>query len=228
MATAPDLAEGKHYCGRHNKVLKFYCETCKVLVCRHCMEIDHTRPEHTWFPLADVVAQHKLTLNASSSIFERQKSDAAEGNCKIEQAMETLKNNTTKAKAAIKQQQQSILNAFTEKLEKETKAWLDQIDKKCTEANELLLNEQADVKAYFENAGSWLDYTKNILSDGNDQEIVLRKDEIEKKAGSIVNVRPELKEPVHDGLLEYHPKPNKDVFENLKLNDLGKIGMCKY
>ncbi|XP_028392065.1 uncharacterized protein LOC114516714 [Dendronephthya gigantea] len=30
-------------------------------------------------------------------------------------------------------------------------------------------------------------------------------------------------EPVHDGLLEYHPKPTKDIMENLKLNDLGKF-----
>ncbi|XP_028392267.1 E3 ubiquitin-protein ligase TRIM33-like isoform X2 [Dendronephthya gigantea] len=215
--------KGKPRCEKHDKILKFYCETCKVLVCRYCMDLNHTRPEHTWFPLTDVVVQHKEALNASSGIFEKQKNDAAESNRKIEEAMETLKNNATKARDAIKQQQQNILNAFTKKLEKETTALLDQVEMKYREANEPLLKQQANVKAYFQKAKSSLDFTSNILSSGSDEVLLALKHEIEEKAGSIENERPENMEPVHDGLFEYHPKPTKDIMENLKLNDLGKL-----
>ncbi|XP_028391845.1 E3 ubiquitin-protein ligase TRIM33-like isoform X2 [Dendronephthya gigantea] len=215
--------KGKSRCEKHDKILKFYCETCKVLVCRYCMELNHTRPEHTWFPLTDVVVQHKEALKAFSGIFEKQKNDAAESNRKIADAMATLKNNATKASDAIKQQQQNILNAFTKKLEKETTALLDQVEMKYRVANEPLLKQQANVKAYFQKAKSSLYFTRSILSSGSDEVLLALKHEIEEKAGSIENERPENMDPIHDGLLEYHPKLTENIMENLKLNDLGII-----
>ncbi|XP_028392187.1 uncharacterized protein LOC114516805 [Dendronephthya gigantea] len=225
MDNAPDPANSNPRCEKHDKILKFYCETCKVLVCRYCVDINHPRPEHTWFPLTDVVRQRKEALNISSGILEKEKNDAAESNRKIEEAKTVLKNNATKARDAIMQQQQSILNAFTKKLEKETTSLLDQVEIKYREANTLLSKQQADVKEYFEKAKSSLDFTRNILSSGNAEVLLALKDELEEKAGSIKTERPEFMEPVHDGLLEYHPKakPTEDIMVNLKFNDLGKI-----
>ncbi|XP_028392016.1 uncharacterized protein LOC114516676 [Dendronephthya gigantea] len=219
MANAPDPANSNLRCERHEKVLKYYCETCKVLVCRYCMELDHPRPEHKSFPLIDVVRQRKEALNKSSGIFEKEKNDAAESYYKIDEAKAILKNNATKARDAIKQQQQNMLNAFTKKLEKETTVLLDQVGIKYREANTLLLKQQADVKEYFEKAKRSLDFTRNILSRGNAKELVAEK------AGSIENERPKFMEPIHDGLLEYHPKakPTEDIMKKLKFNDLGKI-----
>ncbi|XP_028391976.1 E3 ubiquitin-protein ligase TRIM33-like isoform X2 [Dendronephthya gigantea] len=216
-------AKDKPRCEKHSKIIKFYCETCKVRICRYCMDLNHTRPEHTWFPLADVVVQHKDALNAFAGIFQKQNNDAAESNRKIQEAIEDLKYNTAKAKFTIKQQQQNILDAFAEKLGKETTALLGKVDMIFAEANEALLKQQADVKAYFEKAKSSLAFARNILTSGNDEEMLALKQEIEEKAGSIVKERPEIMEPVHDGPLEYHPKPTKGVIENMKLNDLGKI-----
>ena len=65
-------ARGKPRCEKHNKVLKFYCETCRALVCRYCVDVNHPRPEHSWFPLADIVEQKKEELKASSAIMQQQ------------------------------------------------------------------------------------------------------------------------------------------------------------
>ena len=218
-------AKGKPRCEKHDKVLKFYCETCEVLVCRYCVDFIHTRPEHKWLLLADVVVQHKEVLNTSSCVFEHQKNDAAESNRKIEDAMKTLKYNAARAKDAIKQQQQSILHALATKLEQETTVLLYQVDMGYKEAHEPLLKQQADVKAYFEKAKSSLDFTNNILSSGSDEVLLALKQEIEEKAGRIADERPEFMEPVHDGSLEFCPKSTDYVVESLKSNDLGKIGM---
>ena len=141
--------------------------------------------------------------------------------------MVTLKNNKAKAKDAIIQQQQEILNAFTKKLEEETAVLLDQVDMKYNEVNEPLVKQQADVKAYLAKTNSSLDFAKNIISNGSDEEILSLKHEVEGKAGSIEKERPELMEPVHNGGIEYQAKASNDVLENIKLNDLGKIGMYR-
>jgi hemerythrin-like domain-containing protein len=217
-------AKGKPRCEKHDKVLKFYCETCKVLVCRYCVDVNHPRPEHLFFPLADVVVQHKEALKTSSAIFEQQMNEAVQSNLKIEHAMEALKNNKAKSKDAIMHQQQEILNALTKLLEKEAAALFNAVDNKYNQANKPLMKQQADVKDYLEKAKSSLDFAKNIISNGSVDEIISLKHEVEEKAGSIKKERPELMGPVHNGTIEYQAKPSKNTIENIKLNDLGKIG----
>ena len=218
-------ARAKPRCEKHDKVLKFYCETCKVLVCRYCADVNHIRPEHTWFPLADVVSQHKEALETSSAIFEQQMNEAVQSNLKIEHTMVILKNNKAKAKDAIMQQQHEILNAFIKKLEDETATMLNQVDLKYNEANEPLVKQQANVKAYLAKTKSSLDFAKNFISNGSDEEILSLEHQIEEKAGSIEKERPELMEPVNNGGIAYRAKASNDVLENVKWKDLGKIGM---
>ena len=217
-------ARGKPRCTTHKKVLKFYCETCQILACRHCVDVNHIRPEHTWFLSADVAVQYKEALTTSAAVFEKQMNEATQSHLKIEHAMETLKNNATKAKEAIVQQQQEILNALTKKLKEQTTALLDKADMKYNEANQPLLKQQANVKDYLEKAKSSLDFAKNVITNGSDEEIISFKQNVEKKAEKIENERPELMNPVHNGSIKYQRKPLRDVLENVNLNRLGEIG----
>ena len=213
-------ATEKLRCEKHDKDMKFYCETCKVLVCRYCAEVNHGRLGHLWFPLADVVAQHKKALKTSSAIFEKQMNEAVESNRKIEHAIETLKSNSAKVGDAIMQQQQKVLKAFTKKLEEKTAVLLHEVDIKYTEPKSQM-KQQAGVKDYLEKAKSSLDFVKNIISNGTDEEILSLKHEIEEKAEGIEKERPELMDPVHNGAFEYH-----EIFlENIQLNELGIVGM---
>ena len=219
-------ARDKPRCEKHKKVLKFYCETCKVLVCRYCVDVNHPRPEHLWFPSTDVVGQHKEALKASGAIFEQQANEAAQSGVKIKNAISSLMYNTRKAKDAIMQQQEEILSAFTKKLEQETAVLLDQVDMKYKETNELLMNQQADVKDYLERSKSLLDFTMNIISNASNEELLSLEHEIGEKARTIENERPILMAPVHNGFIQYQAKASKDVLKNVDLNDFGKIGMC--
>ena len=218
-------AREKPRCEKHDKVMKLYCETCKVLACRHCADVNHACLGHTWFPLADVVAQDKEVLRISSAIFEKELKETVRSNLKVEHVMETLKNNAAKAKDAIMQQHQEIVSAFTKKLEGQTAVLLHQVDMKYNEANMPLLRQQADVKDYLEKTKSSLCFAKNIISSGTDEEILSLRHEVEEKAKSIGKERPELTDSLHNGAFEYRGKSSKNILENVNLNDLGKIGM---
>ena len=217
-------AKGKPRCEKHNKALKFYCETCKVLVCRCCIDVNHARLGHLWFPLADVVVQHKEALKTSSAIFEKQINEAVESSLKIEHAMETLKNNATKAKDDIMQQQQKVLKAFIKTLKEQTTVLLAQVDIKYNKANKPLMKQQADVKDYLEKAKSSLYFAKNIILNGTEEEILSLKYEVEEKAEGIEKERPKLMDPLHNGAFEYQEKSSRIVLEHIKLNELGIVG----
>ena len=221
-------AREKPRCEKHDKVMKFYCETCKFLVCRHCADVNHARLGHTWFPLADAVAQDKEVLRISSAIFEKELKETVRSSQNVEHVMETLKNNAAKAKDAIMQQHQEIISAFTKKLEGQTANLLHQVDMKYNEANMPLLRRQADMKDYLEKTRSSLCFAKNIISSGTDEEILSLRREVEEKAKGVEKERPQLTDPLHNGAFEYQGKSSKNVLENVKLNDMGKIGMYRY
>ena len=218
-------ARGKPRCEKHNKVLKFYCETCKVLVCRYCMDLNHQRPEHLWFPLADVIVQHKEALKKSAAIFEQQMKKANESNVKIECAMESLKINAEKAKHAIAHQKQEILNELTMQVEKEMAVLLGQVDARCNKMSQPLMKQQADMNAYIAKTKSSLEFAKNIISRGSNEEIVSIKHEVEEKADGLAKERPALMEPVHNGVIDYQPKTSGDILKNVELKAFGQIGM---
>ena len=219
-------ARGKPRCGKHNKVLKFYCETCKVLVCRYCVDVNHARLRHLWFPLEDVIEQHKKAFVAWSAIFEQQFNEAAQSSLNIKHAISSLLCNAAKAKDAIIQQQQEILSTFTKKLKQETAVLLHQVDIKYKEANEPLMKQQDDVKDYLEKAKSFFDFVKYIISNASNEELLSFEHEVEEQARTIENERPEFMEPAHSGSIEYQANQGKDVLKHVRLNDLGKIGMC--
>ena len=218
-------ARSKPRCQKHNKVLEFYCKECSLLVCQYCVDVDHPRPEHSLSPLADVAVQHKEELKASCAIFEKQTNEAAQSSLEIEHAMVNLKNNATKTKDAIIEQQQNILSAITKKLEQETAVLLDHVDMKYKEANEALVKQQDVVKDYLEKAKCPLYFAKSVIQNGSDDEILLVKKAVIGKARCIENERPKFMKPVHNGCIEYQAKQRKDVLENIKLHDLGKFGM---
>ena len=40
------------YCIKHdNKILEYYCETCKELCCIECVVLNHQKLNHSWVPL---------------------------------------------------------------------------------------------------------------------------------------------------------------------------------
>ena len=187
-----------------------------------------TMVNHSWFPFSDIVGSKKEGLKNLAAIFEMQSNEAFKSKLKIEHAMETLKDNTVKAKDAIMQQHQEILKAFTKKLEVQTSVLLDQANMKYDEVNQPLMKQQADMKDHLEKTKSSLRFAQNIISNRTDEDILSLKHEIEEKAEGIEKERPKLMDPVHNGAFQYQGKSSKIVFKNIKLDELGIYGMFRF
>ena len=50
-------------CPKHKgEVLRFYCETCQVLICRDCTVVDHRHPEHQYIDSAEASLKYKKAM----------------------------------------------------------------------------------------------------------------------------------------------------------------------
>ncbi len=125
---------------------------------------------------------------------------------KIKRASGNLQDNTKKAKDAILQQEKKILAKFTTKLKRNTAALIDEVDEKHNEVNQKLVKQHDDMKAYVEKVNGSLEFARNIIEKGNNEEIITLGDEVKSNANNIEKELPKSMWPVHNGFFEYQPK----------------------
>ena len=59
-----EIGAEKLNCARHeDAIAKFYCDTCKELVCMKCMASVHTKPEHACLPIHEIYHKQQETVH---------------------------------------------------------------------------------------------------------------------------------------------------------------------
>ena len=221
-------AKAKQRCHKHgheNKHLEYYCKTCQQLVCITCVLLDHPKPEHDCQPISVVAEEQKQALVTTSAMLQEKSLEGQNALQKIKRASQNLKDNDKRAKNAILQQEKEILEEITKKLKRNTAALIVEVDRKHNEVNEKLVQQYDNMKAYIEKVNGSLQFAKNIIEKGSNEEIIALGNEVRLNADNIEKECPNSMQPVHGGLFEYQQgKSTKNIVDNLDLNNLGKIG----
>ena len=214
-----------HKDGHENRPLDYYCKTCQQLACITCIVLDHPKPEHDCQPIGVVAKQQKEELKITSASWQRKSNKGQNALLEIKRASGNLQDNTKKAKDAILQQEKEILAEFTKKLKRNTAALIDEVDEKHNEVNQKLVKQHDDMKAYVEKVNGSLQFAKNIIEKGSNEEIITLRDEVKSNANNIEKELPKSMWPVHNGFFEYQQKKStKNIVDILDLKDLGEIG----
>ena len=214
-----------HKDGHENRPLDYYCKTCQQLACITCVLLDHPKPEHDCQPIGVVAKQLKEELKITSASLQRKSNEGQTALQKIKRASENLQDSTEKAKDVILRQEKEILDEFTKKLKRNTAALLDEVERKRNEVNQILVKQHDDIKAYVEKVSGSLEFAKNIIEKGNNEEIITLGDEVKSNANNIEKELPKSMWPVHNGFFEYQQKKStKHIVRILDLKDLGEIG----
>lgn len=216
-------AKSKPRCQKHdhgNKSLEFYCNTCQTLACMTCVLVDHPKPRHDYQPTGVVAEQHKESLKAISDILQKKSKEGQNALQKIENAQQNLQANTKKANDAIMQQRIEISEKLTKSLECKTAGLLDQVDKKHKHVDRKLKEQHGNTNAYVEKVNGSLEFVKNIIETGSNEEILSLGKEIKVNANDIEKKCPNSMLPVHYGYFEYEASTKPFVC----LTNLGGVG----
>ena len=176
-------------CTQHSKKkLKYYCETCDQLICRHCMDFDHDK-KHNFLPL-EQAAQTKLkdlkknyeTLKRTQDIVDKE----------IEVLKETeksVKDQFDKDQHLINERKQELLANFNRIITAKTNSMIEverQTVERHTRNIELEIQEKYD---FLSGVKASVDYARSLIEDGNDEEIVRSHKSVQEnvnKAGRLI------------------------------------------
>ena len=211
--------------GHQNKRLDYYCNYCNELACKNCVLLDHKEAEHVCQPTSVLGKQQKEALKRTSASLQKLSDESQNDLEKVKQASKNLEIRNKMAKNAILQQEREILEAFTKKLRHTTAALIVDVDRKHNEINQKLVKQHDDMKVYVEKVNGSLEFLKNIIEKGSNEDILSFGNEINENASDMEKKCPKMMRPVHSGYFEYkQTKSTENVVDKVDLTELGEVG----
>ena len=218
------------HCSEHEgKKLKFYCETCKKVICRYCMDFDHTRPDHQCAPIENVVGKRKESLMVTISALKKKLVCSDEALQAISDVQENLKSNAQKVKELINNDKERIKAILLRSLEENALKKCGEVDEICNIAQERIVKQQNEIQSFVNEVTKSHELAKNILESGTNVDIIETDGVVTEKLESV-----ERKENtkvtqinVNDGNFEYAQKviDFKQLHKLLEVGDLKSTGI---
>ena len=217
--------KGRLHCKRHeNKKLKFYCGTCKELICRYCMDFNHLRPDHLCSPIEEVAEKGKKALKANYDTLMLKFTQINNALQDIAGVMQALKENSIKAKEGIDQQSDEVKKIIVQNVEDRAKIKKNEIDQICNNTYEKLAGQSNELKVFVDRVKGAVDLSKNLLEKGDCVEILSTQSMIEESVEKIEKECPAEMKPISDacdGFIQYRDMPIDDGQLTWILDSLG-------
>ena len=219
----------KLYCVKHkDKILEFYCETCKELSCLHCMVLNHIKQNHSCVSVEEIAQKQREILQGSCTTLDEKLSAGKEALSAVGEVMKSLEANAKDAKAQINAQKDKILTSITEKLEVQAKKLAQDVDNVYSELHGELTKQHGEIKDYLDKVQASVSLPRNLLKRGSVEEIVSLQKVIDENIEKLQNEQPENLAPVNDGGVQYIPRNIENINYGDIVDKLGNINLGQY
>jgi hypothetical protein len=218
----------KLYCTKHeDKILEYYCETCRELCCIDCVVLNHTKLNHSCVAIREIAQKQKETLQSRCTTLDEKLSEGKQALNNIYEVMKSLEKNAKTAKDQIKEQRENILKIVAEKLDERAKKMNEEVDKVYGELHSELSKQHDEMKDYLDKVQASVSLPKNLLKRGSIEEIMSSQKLIDEKIEKLSNQQPENLAAVSDGSIQYVPDDISNINVDEIVDKLGHVeGMC--
>ena len=183
-------------CSRHpNKKLKYYCDTCDKLICRHCMEFDHDK-QHKFSPIEQAARSKRKNLKKNCEILERAVADSDRATQVLKEDRKSLDCNFDKARRVVNERKEQLLARLQKILRKKTNSMIEDVrhnfDRKTRDFDSRINGRET----FMNRVKASTDMARSLLENGNDEEIVCSYKSVQenvnnanREASQLVDVR---------------------------------------
>ena len=214
----------KLYCIKHkDKILDYFCESCKELCCIDCVVLNHQKADHSCVAMSEVAQKQKGTLQSSCLTLDKKLSEATKALNNIDHVIKSLETNAKTAKDQIKEQKGKVLKIVTEKVNEEWKKMSEEVDKTYDELYSELSKQRDDIVNYRNKVQASVSLPRSLLKRGSIEEILSLQKLIDENIDKLRNEQPEDLTAVNDGGIQYVPGDISNIEVNELVDKLGHV-----
>ena len=159
-------------CTQHpDKKLKYYCETCDQLICRHCMDFDHNK-EHKFLPLKQAAQNKRKDLKKNCEMLERAAAVSNSDTCVLKKKAKSLENEFNSTERLINERKQQLLAKINNVVDKKTNSMIEDARRVLNGKTKIIVEEIHEREGFFKRMKASADMARSLLATGNDEEIV--------------------------------------------------------
>ena len=216
----------KLYCVKHkDKILEFYCETCKELSCLHCMVLNHNKQNHSCVSVDEIGQKQREILQGRCATLDEKLSAGNDALTAISEVMKSLETTAKDTKDQIYAQKVKILKNVTEKLDERAEKLVQDVDKAYGELHGQLTKQHGEIKDHLNKVQTSVSLSRNLLKRGSIEEILSSQKVIGENVKKLENEQPKNLAPVNDGGIQYTPEEIGNINYDEIVNKLGYVGM---
>jgi hypothetical protein len=216
----------KLYCVKHkDKILEYYCETCKELSCVHCMVLNHNRQNHSCVSVDEIGQKQREILQGRCATLDEKLSAGNDALTAISEVMKSLETTAKDTKDQIYAQKVKILKNVTEKLDERAAKLVQDVDKVYGELHGQLTKQHGEIKDHLDKVQTSVSLSRNLLKRGSIEEILSSQKVIGENVEKLENEQPKNLAPVNGGGIQYTPEEIGDIDYDEIVNKLGDVGM---
>ena len=159
-------------CSEHpKKKLKYYCETCNELICRHCMKFDHDK-QHKFSPIEKAAESKREVLEQNRETLERIITKGENTYIDLSEELESLNRKFCEVECLINERKDELLHNLEDQLCKKARSMISN-KRKVFERKTLNIEEKIEEKKTFlSRIKASADMARSLLESGNDEEII--------------------------------------------------------
>ena len=159
-------------CTQHpNKKLKYHCETCDELICRHCMDFDHDK-QHKFTPLERAAQSKRKDLKKNCEILERTVEHGKKETCTLKEDIKSLNNDFDKMQRLINERKQQFLAKVHNTVDKKTNSMIEDARQVLDDKTKNIQAEIHEREGFLNRVKTSADMARSLLENANDEEIV--------------------------------------------------------
>ncbi|XP_076344877.1 protein brain tumor-like isoform X2 [Tachypleus tridentatus] len=185
-------------CTRHkNELLKYFCQTCNIPICKECSVLDHPKGLHDFEYLKDVASQQVETINHMIENIRVKVTD-------LRNVLKTIEHSTSRLQMQYQRAENEIKETFQfycSMLEEKKEELLKEVDGVYNTRMMSLSVLGQEIQRNIEKIIQLTEFVDRIMKFSSNTEILIFKQLLDSKFQSVLTYNPDI--DVQDGDLEF-------------------------
>ncbi|XP_022249887.1 brain tumor protein-like isoform X2 [Limulus polyphemus] len=185
-------------CTRHkNELLKYFCQTCNIPICKECSVLDHPKGLHDFEYLKDVASQQVETINHMIENIRVKVTD-------LRNVLKTIEHSTSRLQMQYQRAENEIKETFQfycSMLEEKKEELLKEVDGVYNTRMMSLSILGQEIQRNIEKIIQLMEFVDRIMKFSSNTEILIFKQLLDSKFQGVLTYNPDI--DVQDGDLEF-------------------------